>query len=42
LIESGVKIADVGSLPREREAEEDLDELLPEIKPDKKNKKTLM
>lgn len=39
LIEQGVKVANVLSLPRKRSAEEDLDTEVAELKPDKKRRK---
>ena len=39
LIEQGVKVANVVSLPRKRSAEEDLDTEVADLKPDKKRRK---
>jgi hypothetical protein len=39
LIEQGVKVGNVLSLPRKRSAEEDLDTEVAELKPDKKRRK---
>ncbi len=39
IIEQGVKVANVLSLPRKRSAEEDLDTEVADLKPDKKRRK---